>query len=228
MPRPFPKTIGPQFVKRIMPWVEDFWHSHKRYPTDLELSAKFGFDEQQLLQLRHSKFYNNALKNRGISQNSTEFTSKQIAAMTLITNFMDPRPPQAKLASIGVTVEQYNGWKSDTKFMEALRARADDLLGNVYPEAQAQLAKKVASGDFQSLKFYYEITGRAQSPESINLKMAVVKIVEAIQKHVKDPAILQAIANDVQGNSLISPVAAPQAQELTMKEQYEEFVKNGN
>lgn len=219
--------IGPSFTRKILPWVENFWHQHKRYPTDTELSNQFGFDADDLVRLRGSKFYNECLKSRGMSQVETFFTEKQIAALALITNFSDRRPVDAKLAGIGVTPEMYQGWMSNPAFKRELQSRADDILDNVYPEAQAALAKKVSQGDVSALKFYYEITGRASSPEAINLKMAMAKMMEAVMKHVKDPAVLQAIASEMQGLNAesVTPVAVVQSQ--SVKELYLETV-HGN
>lgn len=194
---------GPAFVKKILPWVEMFWHNHKRYPTDAELADRFGFDAEQLQVLRYSKFYNDCLKQRGISQVQEYFTPEQVATIAMVTNFADPRSLDVKLAAIGVTAEQYNGWMANPAFKRELAARADDIMENIYPEAQAQLAKKIRNGHFQALKFYFEVTGRANSPETVNLKLTMQRLVEAVEKHVKDPAILAAIASELQA---VAPV----------------------
>lgn len=222
----FPKTVGPKFVKKILPWVETFWHSNKRYPTDSELAQKFGLTTEQLTMLHGSKYYKQCLRSRGISLRPDDLSPKQVAAITLITNFSDTRPSPVKMASIGVTEEELNGWYSNPEFKRELAARADDILENVFPEAQAQLARQIKKGNFPALKFYYEITGRAQSPEVVNIKMAMNRLIEAVQKHISDPVVLQAIANDMQNIPEIAPVAAPQAQPLTMAQKYEEFVNN--
>lgn len=228
MPRPvpFPKTIGPQFTKRVMPWIETFWHEKKRYPTDGELAANFGWDIEEIELIHHSKFYRDSLKRRGITREENYLSERQVAAISLITNFSDTRTSDAKIASIGVTPEELNGWYSNSTFQRELAARADAILDNVFPEAQAQLARQIKKGNFPALKFYYEITGRAQSPESINVKQAMNRLIEAVQRHIKDPAILQAIANDM--NNVLAPVAAQAepARELTMAEKYQEFVNN--
>lgn len=217
--------IGPSVTKKILPWVEVFWHANKRYPTDTELAAEFGLEAVDLMRLKTSKFYNECLKNRGIRQDERFFSEKQVAAIALITNFADQRPTDAKLAGIGVTPEMYNGWMQDRAFKRELQSRADEVLDNVYPEAQTALAKKVRSGDVPALKFYYEITGRASSPEAINLKMTMAKMIEAVQKHVKDPAVLQAIASELQGVAPVADVPATPIPELSMKELYLETKK---
>lgn len=196
--------IGPQFTKKVLPWVETYWHNHKRYPSDTELCTRFGFDHFDLQRLHSSKFYDECLRVRGITRIAGQLTDKQVAAVSLVTNFSDTRPTAAKLAAIGVTPEEYNGWLSNPAFKNELTVRADDILDNVYPEAQAALAKKVKTGDIQALKFYYEITGRAQSPETVNMKLTMVRLIEAVQKHVKDPKVLEAIANEI---NAVAPVA---------------------
>ncbi len=220
------KKIGPRVVDKILPWVEVYWHTHKRYPSDVALAEEFGFDADDLLHLHSSKFYLNCLRDRGVSHEPGSFTPEQVAAISLITNVYDVRSNAAKLASIGVTAEQYNGWMQDQSFKGELQRRAEDILDNIFPDAQAALAKKVSSGNMQALKFYYEITGRAASPEAINLKLTVVKLIEAVQKHVKDPVILQAIASEINAVGPVAevPVAAIPSGTSPLKAAYKEHL----
>lgn len=190
--------IGPNFVKKVLPWVEVYWHKYKRYPSNTDLATQFGFTADDLLRLHASKYYLLCLKDRGISHEPKYFTPEQVAAISLITNIYDSRPNSAKLAAIGVTPEQYNGWMQNPEFKRELTERADEIMDNVYPDAQAALAKQVRNGSIPALKFYYEITGRANTPEMVNIKMMMVKVIEAVQKHVKDPAVLAAIAAEIQ------------------------------
>lgn len=226
------KKIGPRVVDKILPWVEVFYHTHKRYPSDTELAAQFNLDAVDLQHLHASKFYLNCLRDRGINHQPGFFTPEQVAAISLITNIYDPRPNNAKLAAIGVTPEQYNGWMQNQSFKDELNRRAEELMDNVFPDAQAALAKKVRNGDINALKFYYEITGRANSPETINLKLTMMKIIEAIQKHVKDPAVLQAISEEIHGVTPVAEVTAGPIQSTPspLKAQYQKHVEalNGN
>ncbi len=212
----FPQTIGPQFVKKAMPWFETFWHARGRYPLPDEIMDKFRFTQEQVELLNQSPFWLKSLERRGIAAPvAEELSDKQIAAISLITNFSDRRTIPVKLGAIGVTEEQINGWYQNPQFKAALAARTDSVLENAHPEVQAQLIRQIQKGNFQAIKFYYEVTGRAQSQETINLKMAMQQMLEVIQKHVKDPAILSAIANDIlNGQNQSQPVA--------------ELISNGN
>lgn len=211
----FPESIGPKFCKPILPWVETFWHSKKRYPTDGELAQKFGLTVNQIERLHYSKYYEICLESRGITRENRDLTERQVAAISLMTNFSDTRSPTVKMTSIGVTEEELNGWYSNPMFQREMAARADAILDNVFPAAQAQLARHIQKGNFPALKFYYEITGRAQSPEVVNLKLAMQRLVEAVQRHVKDPEVIQAIGMEMQGimtsvhnDGTAAPVAA--------------------
>ena len=204
----WPQTVGPKWVNKVLPWVETFWHSHKRYPRDEELIAKFGFTQVQLMQMHEAKYYKLCLESRGITREVNNLSARQVAAITLITNFSDTRPTEIKMASIGVTTEELNGWYANPTFQRELASRADSILDNVYPEAQAQLARQVKKGNFPALKFYYEITGRAQSPETVNVKMAMMRLVEVIQKHVQDPEVLAKIAAEMRGIPELNPNAS--------------------
>jgi hypothetical protein len=195
----FPKTIGPQFVAKAMPWVETFWHAHKRYPLPDEIAQKFGFTLEQVELLNCSTFWNKSLERRGITPVAGDLSVQQVAAISLITNFTDRRTIPVKLAAIGVTEEQINGWYQNPEFQRELGARTDSVLETAHPEVQAQLIRQIQRGNIQAIKMYYEVTGRAQSQETVNLKLAMQRMLEVIQRHVKDPAVLQSIATEMLG-----------------------------
>lgn len=194
----FPKNVGPQFVAKAMPWFESFWHRMGRYPQPDEIMGHFKFTLEQVELLNLSPYWEKCCESRGIrlpKQNALSAT--QIAAISLITNFSDRRSIPAKIAAIGVTQEQLNGWYQDKQFKEELAIRTDAVLDNSFPEVQASLLRQVQKGNFQAIKFVYEITGRAVAPEQLEAKRAMQHLVEAVQKHVHDPETLQAIVTEV-------------------------------
>lgn len=180
-----------------MPWVEQFWHTHKRYPSDAELMHHFKWTREELDIVHASKFYMHCLKDRGINFKAGAFTELQQAALTIISNIHDTKPNNVKLAAIGVTPAMYHGWMQDPAFNSELQRRFEDTLDNIYPDAQAALARQIKSGHFGALKFYFEMTGRASSPEVVNVRLMMNRVIEAVQKHVTDPEVLQAIAAEI-------------------------------
>lgn len=197
-------NFGPKFTSKAMPWFEQYWHERGRYPDNEEIMDRFGCSLAQVHLLNRHRFWLQSLDRRGISRPSLsgagvpELTDKQIAAISLITNFNILEPLPQKLASIGVTEEELDGWYKNAAFKTALRNRADTVLDNVSTDASVELARAIKKGDFRAIKFYFEITGQTQSQEALDVKRAMQILIEAVQKHVKDDATLEAIASEVQ------------------------------
>lgn len=204
-----PKRIVPEFPKKgmnikfanlLLPWVEQYWSGRKRYPESAAMMEHFGLTLDEVHLINTSKMWLACLDRRGIRRPdiAEDFLSpKQMAAVALITNYHDTRHKDIKLASIGVSLEEYNGWMNDSAFKNALSARSDEVLNHVGVDANIALAQLIQAKDFRATKFYFEITGKASSPEAINVKQSMQILIEAVQKHVRDPEILQAIANEV-------------------------------
>lgn len=199
-------NFGPKFCRYAMPWFEQFWHEHSRYPSDEEIMKRFGCSSPQVGKLNTHRFWLRALDSRGISRPGFErnvLSDKQIAAITLITNFNVVENLPEKLASIGVSEEQLNGWLKNPDYKAALQARADTVLSNVSVDATTELARLIKRGNFNAIKFYFEITGQAQSQEAVDVKRAMQILIEAVQKHVKDPELLKVISEEVQAQRSI-------------------------
>jgi len=196
----FPKNdIGPQFTNKVLPWFETFWHKNKRYPEVDEIMGHFKFEPLQIEKLNCNKFWLNCLERRGIAHPNKrgELTPTQVATISLLANFSDRRPIPAKIAALGVSTEQLNGWYAEPEFQRELATRCDVAFDTSFPEVQASLMRSIQKGNFQATKFYYEITGRVQTADQINVQQAVAGLIEAVQKVVKDPEQLRAIGEEV-------------------------------
>lgn len=193
------KNFGPKFVRYAMPWFETYWHAHSRYPSNEEIMDRFGCTLTQVQELNRHRFWLDSLDRRGIQRPGTgaELSDKQIAAIALITNFNILEPLPIKLASIGVTEQELDGWYKNPVFKQALTNRADSVLDNVSVDADVELARAIKRGDFRAIKFYFEITGKAQSQEAVDVRRTMQILVEAVQKHVKDQDTLDAIGREV-------------------------------
>ena len=199
----FPKSgeVGPRLIKRLMPWFESYWHEFHRYPSNAEIISRYGFTLEQVQILESSKFWLQSLDRRGIGRpgrTDLYLTDRQIAAVSIITNFSDTRPLPAKLANAGITEQELDGYYKDPKFAAELKVRSEEILGNVQPNAVAELARQINRGSFPALKFYMEITGQAASPEAINAKKTLQLLIEVVQKHVKNQDTLDAIGDEMQ------------------------------
>jgi hypothetical protein len=197
----YPKTIGPAFSKKHLPWFETYYHKHGRYPTDSEVMTYFGWSLTQVKSLSVNKFWLGCLDRRGMVRPNYDISvlsDRQNTAIAIITNWSDTRSPVSRLADAGITEQELQGFYSNPHFMKELVARSEASFNHLAPAATAQLGRAIQKGNFQAVKFYYEITGRASSPEAVNVKRAMQVLIEAVQKHVKDPTTLAAIAAEVQ------------------------------
>jgi hypothetical protein len=199
--RRIPKTgITQKWMNQFLPWVEQHWHERHYYPSTEDFMQKWGLDKKEVLTLNVHTPWLKCLDRRGVRRPDVleDFlTSKQMAAIALITNVNDFRHQTVKLKSINVSAEEYDGWLQNTSFKNALSIRSENVFNNAGIDANLAIGKLVKNGDFRATKFYMEMTGKAQTPEQINIKQTIQILIEAVQKHA-DPATLQAIVAEVQ------------------------------
>lgn len=198
--------FGPSVLNKVMPWFEAFWVKHKAYPKRDSIEQEFGFSQTQISEMESSKLFLKSLERRGIPAPSAVdpfsgkplgLTDRQLAAIAILTNYHDQRAPVARLSMLGVSEQELQGWMSSEIFRAELQSRADEAFDNVGVDATVNLARHVKNGNLNAIKFYFEVTGRAQSPEEVNVKQAMNILIEAVQKHVKDSSVLKAIADEV-------------------------------
>lgn len=199
--------LGPRSINTVMRWLEPFWHNNHRFPTDSEFLNNFKLTKDEGTdkvlnfwnKVQNHELFIYACSVRGIKTEaeSAILDAEQVAAISLITNLVDNRSNNSKLASIGVTVEQYNGWLQEPEFKKQLQQRIDESLDNIYPDAVNALSKTIRAGNVNAIKFYFELSGRVDTPETRNLKLSVQRLIESVQRHVKDPEVLKAIADEM-------------------------------
>lgn len=191
----------------VIAFIEQFYYSRKRIPNISEMIPYLDIDSEEIKKLVRQPRIIAALERRGIdptamlSSTATGvpmLSPRQIAAANVMLNFGDRRKPDQKLADLGITPEEYQGWLQAPHFKKFLAGMADDVLDNAYPDANVALAQKVRDGNIPALRLFYDVTGKTNQQEVIKAKVLVGKILEAVQRHVTDPRILEAIAEEIQ------------------------------
>ena len=126
-------------------------------------------------------------------------SAEQLAAANLLLDFSDNRSQAAKLKAIGVSTQRYTAWLRQPAFSGYLRERAEGLINNSQHEAHTSLLRAVQNGRMDAIKYYNEVTGRynPKDQEAINLTAILVKVVEILQIHVKEPEVLRAVAKEL-------------------------------
>jgi hypothetical protein len=155
------------------------------------------------------------LDRRGISITSNGLSPEMLACANVLLDFSDRRSKREKLLGLGITTQQYNAYLRNAKFNAYVTSRAEQLLPDTMHEAHTALLKNVERGDTNSLKLYYEITGRHNpaAANQFNPEALLTRIFEIITTRVKDPAVLDAIAQDI-GALAIHNAAPPVAGEI--------------
>lgn len=199
------------FERDILLWVEQYWYKFGKFPSNIRTAHEFRISEQQAEKLWTKVKLLKSLEARGINwnPNAIGLSAEQLAVANSLMNFSDTRSQKKKLDDLGVSTQKYQAWLRDAQFQEYLKTRAENLLGDVQHEAHIALIDNIRRGDLGAIKLYYEMTGRFKSggQEQLNMQLIMLRMVEAVQQYVKDPAALQGIANEL---DLVSKVNSAQ------------------
>lgn len=198
--------------KAFMNFVEQIYTTTGGLPT-AEKCSQHGFSEKFHALLSKDNPTTKELIARGVSKDLFgDFSSitgvlseLQLTAANVMLDLRDNRSQRKKLTELGISTGQWDKWLKDATFQGYLRQRAENLLGDNQHEAHYALLSRVRAGDINAIKYYNELSGRYVPQRSsgvssnFDVKMLLTRIIEAIQKHVKDPEIQQAIAQEIIG-----------------------------
>lgn len=185
----------------ILHYVEEHWLRKGEFPALSKIAKDMVLDQVKVVEALSSPLLQKSLDARGIPWMEVDdrLTPIQVATINLILNVSDKRSTPVKLKSLGVNPSTYKGWRRQKQFMLVMREQGERLFGETMPEVHKALMDKALEGDPTSLKLYYAMAGRwddKKSVESMNIRFVMVKLLEVIQTHVRDPEALQAIAAD--------------------------------
>lgn len=202
-------TDNPQYLEEweldVVMYVERQHSMTGVIPSDADIIDYVKKSSSALAHLKQNPLFRKSLESRGLVVNYdtdhqlrdvTKITPRQMAAASVMMNLVDRRSNEKKLRDIGVSTEEWSNWLQDKQFSEYLRERSEVMIANSTHEAHIGLMRGVAQGNTASIKLYYELTGRYNPNEenNVNIRMVIGRVLEAIQKHVRDPSTLNAIA----------------------------------
>lgn len=211
------KNVLSKTEKDLIAFYELQWFLRHSVPTIEEVTQHLKKDHPQIKQtsvnfyLQHPSVVK-ALNKRGIPwrQHSQEdLTATQVAAAVTMMNFSDTRSNSEKLDQLGINSATYNAWLNDPQFKNLIDNLADQNLANIRPTAITEFTKKINQGDWNAIRFWLETTGEMQGNNQTQSEQLLIAIIEIIQTHVKDEAVMFAIARDIQkaaGNRTLEAV----------------------
>lgn len=184
----------------VISFYELQWIMKSRVPTIEEVASYCKLKHTEINYMLTRKMVQKALDQRGVpwkQHTQEELTPTQVAVAITMSNFADTRTNEAKLDQMGVTSAQYYAWLNDPAFKNMVQTLADQNLQNIRPTAIGEFTKLINQGDWNAVKFYLQTTGELQGNEAPQSEVLIKMLIEIIQKHVKDPEIIIAIANDI-------------------------------
>lgn len=186
-------------LRNIIDFIEHQYLLTGEIPSAKGISTACFISEEEAVEWLADNVLQEMLKRRGITGDPNGLTPEMLACANVMLDFSDKRSKKDKLASLGLTTQQYNGFVKNKAFNAYVTTRAEQLLPDSMHEAHTALLRNVERGDHQSLKLYYEMTGRHNpaAQAQFNAEVMLTRIFEIITTRVKDPAILEAIAQDI-------------------------------
>jgi hypothetical protein len=201
--------------KALINFYEIQWMLRHNVPTIEEVANHLKVKQVSINYYLQRKQVIKALDDRGIPwrQHSQEnLTATQVAAAVTIMNFADTRSNDEKLDQLGISPTQYYAWLNDPQFKNLIDNLSDQNLRNIRPTAIGEFTKLINKGDWQAVKYYLDVTGAVRNDDAPQSEQLLKMIVEIIQKHVKDPETIIAIAQDIKlaaANRTLEVVTTP-------------------
>jgi succinate dehydrogenase flavin-adding protein (antitoxin of CptAB toxin-antitoxin module) len=202
--------------KELISFYELQWHLRHNVPTIEEVAGYLKLAQVTINYYLQRRPVIKALEQRGIpfrQHTQDELTATQVATAITIMNFADVRSNEEKLDQLGIASATYYAWLNDPQFKNLIDNLADQNLRNIRPAAIGEFTKLINKGDWQAIKFYLETTGELQNNDAPQSEQLLKMIIEIIQRHVKDPETIIAIAQDIKlaaANRTLEVVTQPQ------------------
>lgn len=193
----------------LLNYFEQFWFTEGKLPTKDYLATECLVDEGFYGRAIKKPAFREALVSRGIplqglpasgtTMNGKGLSELQLTVANTMLDLLDTRSQKKKLADVGVSSAMYQSWLRDPTYQSYIRARSENLLGDNQHEAHLALVDRVRSGDVGAIKYFNELTGRfvPNAKSNVDVRLILVRVMEAIQKHVSSPAEQEAIANEL-------------------------------
>lgn len=147
-------------------------------------------------------------------------TEQQLTVANVMLDVLDKRSRLKKLTELGVSTAEYNSWLRDPLYRRYCLERSEGILEEAQPIAHLSLVDRVTQGDLSAIKYLNSMTGRYREKTSAGVEVNVnniqagsdllIKVVEVIQRHVKDPDLLSAIGDDILKIANPEPITKPQ------------------
>lgn len=188
----------------IITYMEQFYWENGKVPSEEILSQTLEIELFDVRKVLIKDEVIEALKSRGVAvefrKKERVLTPKQVVLVNMLLNVGDKASLRQKLELIQVTQVQYNAWLRDPAFQGYLKMRTEQMFQFADHDAYKSLVQAVQEGDVPAMKLFFEMRGiyNPRVTVDINIETVVLKVVEVVTRHIKDPYVLEAIARDIE------------------------------
>jgi|SRR5215831_6436329 len=164
--------------QEVILWAEAFFFQRGRSPTHDELEAQGAELTQLIAVVKH-------FQNTGLTEAEESLLSpKQYLVARMLLNTSDRRSLRVKLKEASVSVKEFDDWKNSPRFVNFLRTQVASRFRDADITADLELIKNLEDGDLKSIMYYNQMTGRAASPETLNVQKVLATMMEILVKYV--------------------------------------------
>ncbi len=130
-----------------------------------------------------------------------------VLAVDLLSDITDKRSKSAKLKAAGISTMRFDKFLDKPNYRDYFLGAMDRVRAKAVVSGDLALIRNVENGDLQSIKYFYELTGkyRGEQETVTNLVLLLAKVMEVLAKHV-DPAVLQTVADELESAIEIEPL----------------------
>lgn len=188
-----------ELERNLINYCETEWFLKGSLPTPERLCEEFKLTPKALNKILEEEIVQKSFTGRGMPViEGRDLPVEQITAINTILNMTDSRSQKKKLQDMGISAQQWNGWKQSKQFKAYYAKRVEQIFGDALPDVHMALMDRAVNGDLGALKFYYEITGHYTGDgRAVDLKMILEQVFKIISMHVRDSSQLSAIAGDL-------------------------------
>jgi hypothetical protein len=204
----------PEFLadwqREIVFYIERYHSTVGDIPSDsdileyMRLTKKYTLRSEDVESLKTNELFLKSMASRGLVINTgpgelrlvTGLTSRQMEAIATIQNYIDRRSDEKKLRDLGISTDEWSTWMQDNSFVNYLNQRSELLIRNAISESHMGLLRGVRQGNLASIKYYNEMTGvyNPNDENQFNISVLMGKILEAVQRQIQDPVLLNRLA----------------------------------
>lgn len=186
----------------VLTYFEQEWFLNHRLPTASETVKKTALSAHTVSRVLKSTNFVTACANRGIDviPEAKLLTPEQLALANSLLDLGDQRSPSQKLKALEIAPRQYSAWCKQPIFRQYMQRRAEDLFSDAMPEAHSALVRNLQNGDLNSIKLFYEMTGRWSPKYSgeLDIQYLMMKIIDILSRRLAaHPEILESIADEL-------------------------------